>query len=123
MELVKTKRTGVPSAFGKTSFGKKKMNLKRIAKVSRGALAAVEVHNTYVDAEDARMRKRNKRKTDRLAKDKKYLNSLQMQLTKRTDIPDDTVHMQVLMEAETVLMFLRQRDMFWDQLQSNITKF
>ena len=27
------------------------------------------------------------------------------------------VHEQVLMEAESVLMFLKQRDMFWDQLQ------
>ena len=118
MELVKTRRTGVPSAFAKRTFGKKKQNLKRIAKVSRGALAAVEVHNTFVDAEEDRMKKRNKKKTDRLKKDKKYLHSLQRQLTRRTDIPDDTVHMQVLMEAETVLMFLKQRDMFWDQLQT-----
>ena len=116
--MVKTKKTGIPSAFGKTTFGKKKANLKRIAKVSRGALAAVQVHNTYVDAEDARTKKRSKTKTDRLKKDKKYLNSLQRQMTIRTDIPDDTVHMQVLMEAESVLMFLRQRDMFWDQLQN-----
>ena len=141
-----------------------------------------------------------KGKTDRLRKDKKYLNSLQRQLTQRTDINEDKVqkysrlryplqkfssffkaeplyedwlkvyycckqvannlnlpllyfvwteeycqtrptqmenksqnlwhvtsilvccifdkvHEQVLMEAESVLMFLKQRDMFWDQLQ------
>ena len=38
------------------------MNLKRVAKVSRGALAAVQVHNTYVDAEEQRLKKRNKGK-------------------------------------------------------------
>ena len=27
------------------------------------------------------------------------------------------VHKQVLTEAESVLMFLKQQDMFWDQLQ------
>ena len=59
----------------------------------------------------------SKGKTDRLRKDKKYLNSLQRQLTQRTDINVDKVHEQVLMEAESVLMFLKQRDMFWDQLQ------
>ena len=52
-----------------------------------------------------------------MRKDKKYLNSLQRQLTQRTDINEDKVHEQVLMEAESVLMFLKQRDMFWDQLQ------
>ena len=64
MELVKTKKSGVPAAFGKpkNTFGKKKMNLKRVAKVSRGALAAVQVHNTYVDAEEQRLKKRNKGK-------------------------------------------------------------
>ena len=41
--LVLQKKTGVPAAFGtKNTFGKKKMNLKRVAKVSRGALAAVQ---------------------------------------------------------------------------------
>ena len=35
--LVLQKKTGVPAAFGtKNTFGKKKMNLKRVAKVSRG---------------------------------------------------------------------------------------
>ena len=115
---MKSKKTGVPSAFSKNTFGKKKVNLKRIAKVSRGALAAVEVHNKYVDAEEERMKARSKKKLDRLQKDKKYLNSLQRQLTMRTDIPDDKVHMQVLLEAEDVLNFLKQRDLFWDQLQS-----
>ena len=118
LALVKSKKTGVPSAFSKNTFGKKKVNLKRIAKVSRGALAAVEVHNKYVDAEEERMKARSKKKLDRLQKDKKYLNSLQRQLTMRTDIPDDKVHMQVLLEAEDVLNFLKQRDLFWDQLQS-----
>jgi hypothetical protein len=62
-EMVKAKKTGVPAAFGtKNTFGKKKMNLKRVAKVSRGALAAVQVHNTYVDAEEQRLKKRNKGK-------------------------------------------------------------
>ena len=51
-----------------------------------------------------------------------YLNSLQRNLSKRTDIPEDPIHMQVLMEAEDVLDFIKQRDMFWDQLQSNISK-
>ena len=61
--LVLQKKTGVPAAFGtKNTFGKKKMNLKRVAKVSRGALAAVQVHNTYVDAEEQRLKKRNKGK-------------------------------------------------------------
>ena len=115
---MKSKKAGVPSAFGKTTFGKKKVNLKRVAKVSRGALAAVEVHNKFVDAEEERMKKRSKKKLDRLKKDKRYLNSLQRQLTVRTDIPNDKVHMQVLSEAEDVLDFLKQRDLFWDQLQS-----
>ena len=102
----------------KPAFGKKKANLKKIAKVSRGALAAVEVHNQYVDAEEERMKKRTNKKSDRLRKDKKYLNLLQRQITPRTDITEDPVHEQVLMEAESVLMFLKQRDMFWDQLQN-----
>ena len=89
-----------------------------MVKVSRGALAAVEVHNKYVDAEDERQKRQGKKKVDRLKKDKKYLDSLQRQLTVRTDIADDKVHMQVLMEAESVLDFLKQRDLFWDQLQS-----
>ena len=65
---------------------------------------------------------KTKVKIDRLKKDKMYLNSLQRNLSKRTDIPEDPIHMQVLMEAEDVLDFLKQRDMFWDQLQSNINK-
>ena len=118
LELVKTRKTGVPSAFAKTTFGKKKSNLKKMVKVSRGALAAVEVHNKYVGAEDERQKRQGKKKVDRLKKDKKYLDSLQRQLTVRTDIADDKVHMQVLMEAESVIDFLKQRDLFWDQLQS-----
>ena len=120
MEVVKAKKTGVPGAFSKNSFGKKKINFKRVAKTGKGALAAVEIHNNFYEAEEKRQKKKAKVKVDRLKKDKIYLNNLQRNLSRRTDIPDDTIHMQVLMEAEDVLDFLKQRDMFWDQLQSNI---
>ena len=37
---------------------------------------------------------KTKVKIDRLKKDKQYLNSLQRNLSKRTDIPEDPIHMQ-----------------------------
>ena len=122
METLKAKK--MPGGFGSkpSGFGKKKLNLKKITGASKGALAAVEIHNNFYKAEEERNKKKNKVKIDRLKKDKLYLNSLQRNLSKRTDIPEDRVHMEVLMEAEDVLDFLKQRDMFWDQLQSNISK-
>lgn len=94
-----------------------KVLTKRMAKVGIGAAAATQVYKEYEAAENARNKKRNHRGTDRLRQDRKYLNSLSRQLTKRTDISNDTVHDQVLTEAKDVLVFLKQRDMFWDQLQ------
>ena len=38
-------------------------------------------------------------------------------LTKRTDISDDQVHEDVKRLANEGLLFLKQRDIFWDQLQ------
>ena len=38
-------------------------------------------------------------------------------LTKRTDISDDPVHEDVMRLANEGLLFLKQRDIFWDQLQ------
>ena len=38
------------------------------------------------------------------------------QLTKRTDVSKDTVHRDVTRVTEEVLNFLKQRDIFWDQL-------
>ena len=125
METLKAKKMpGAKLGFGSkpSGFGKKKLNLKKITGASKGALAAVEIHNNFYKAEEERNKKKNKVKIDRLKKDKLYLNSLQRNLSKRTDIPEDRVHMEVLMEAEDVLDFLKQRDMFWDQLQSNINK-
>lgn len=94
-----------------------KMLAKRMAKVGIGAAAATQVYREYEAAENARNKKRSHRGTDRLLKDRRYLNSLSRQLTPRTDISKDTVHAQVLNEAQDVLLFLKQRDMFWDQLQ------
>ena len=39
-------------------------------------------------------------------------------LTVRTDIKDDKVHRDINKVTGDVLLFLRQRDIFWDQLQS-----
>ena len=66
------------------------MNLKKAAKVSKGALAAVEIHNFHVKQEEEREKKKNKTKLDRLKKDKIYLNSLQRSLSPRTDVAEDT---------------------------------
>ena len=63
--MLKAKKAGVPTPFIKPTFSKKKTNLKKMVKVSRGALAAVEVHNKFIDAEEERMKKRSTKKTDR----------------------------------------------------------
>ena len=63
--MVKAKKAGVPTPFMKPTFSKKKTNLKKMVKVSKGALAAVEVHNKFVDAEEKRMKKSSSKKTDR----------------------------------------------------------
>ena len=96
-----------------------KINLmKKMNKVTKTASMASKV---YEDALQTALNEANKKGrrggVDRLKKDKRYLHSLSRQLTKRTDIPDDTVHDDVIAEAQGVLSFLKQRDMFWDQLQ------
>ena len=96
-----------------------KVNLmKKVNKVTKSAQMA---HKVYEDALQTALNEANKRGrrggVDRLKKDKKYLKSLSTQLTRRTDIADDTVHEDVIAEAQGVLSFLKQRDMFWDQLQ------
>ena len=109
------------SDFYREKEGRKmdKINLmKKVNKVSKGAAMANKV---YEDALQTALNEANKKTrrggVDRLKKDKRYLHSLSRQLTKRTDIADDTVHNDVIAEAQGVLSFLKQRDMFWDQLQ------
>ena len=58
METLKAKK--MPGGFGSkpSGFGKKKLNLKKITGASKGALAAVEIHNTFYKAEEERNKKR-----------------------------------------------------------------
>ena len=102
-------------------FSKGRTNLpkKKVTKVGRGATVALNVYKEYEESEERknRIEKRRRRGTDRLKNDKKYLNSLSKKLTQRTDIPTDNVHDEILEEADNVLTFLKQRDLFWDQLQ------
>ena len=96
-----------------------KINLmKKMNKVTKGASMATKVYEDALQTALNEASKKGRRGgVDRLKKDKRYLHSLSRQLTKRTDIPDDTVHDDVIAEAQGVLSFLKQRDMFWDQLQ------
>jgi hypothetical protein len=93
-----------------------------MSNIGRSAIA------THVVAEEAVIARREKQEifknkvnrqvgVDRLKNDKDYLFLLTKQITERTDVSNDRVHKQVLKEAEEVLQFLKQRDMFWDQLQ------
>ena len=96
-----------------------KINLmKKMNKVTKTASMASKVYeDALTTALNEASKKGRRGGVDRLKKDKRYLHSLSRQLTKRTDIPDDTVHDDVIAEAQGVLSFLKQRDMFWDQLQ------
>ncbi len=58
-------------------------------------------------------------RSDRLRKDKAYLNMLSKKLPRRTDIEEDTVQETVAREADEALGFLRGREAFWDQLRIN----
>ena len=60
METLKAKK--MPGGFGSkpSGFGKKKLNLKKITGASKGALAAVEIHNTFYKAEEQRNKKKTK---------------------------------------------------------------
>ena len=64
METLKAKK--MPGGFGSkpSGFGKKKLNLKKITGASKGALAAVEIHNTFYKAEEERNKKKRPRPTN-----------------------------------------------------------
>jgi uncharacterized protein YlxW (UPF0749 family) len=58
----------------------------------------------------------NSKVQDRLRSDKAYLSKLVKKIQKRTDIDNDEVQKNVSKEAKEVLGFLKEREIFWDQM-------
>ena len=55
--------------------------------------------------------------TDRLAKDKKYLENIALRIKPRTDIKKDKVSKSIRKEATEAVEYLKKREAFWEILE------
>ena len=89
----------------------------KLKKVTVGASAAVSVLEEYADAQDKK--KVRNQGNIRLKTDRRYMENIQRKISRRNDVQDDPVYDEIMKLSEDVSAFLKQRDIFWDQVRTN----
>jgi hypothetical protein len=89
----------------------------KLKKVTVGASAAVSVLEEYADSQDKK--KGRNQGNIRLKTDRRYMENIQRKITRRNDVQDDPVYDEIMKLSEDVSVFLKQRDIFWDQVRTN----